>query len=353
MEFKRSGYSQWSMKHAFLADMGGFALRPQDWVEFVLDAKQVHYLVAKGYIEYAAVELDHTIIEDKNKSDSIGRFITVCQILWFTLNCFGRVIQHLAITTFELTTLGFIVCTLGTCFVWRHKPMDVITPIILVPNTTIADILVKAGQTAHYKFTPLDFVSSNDSSWQLYWTYWMDIVRKMGIDFVPKQRPTTHIADDNFPALSPRTMFVLFLFQSTYAGIHIGGWNFDFPSRIEHVLWRVSTIYILGSIVFYWLFDLYAWHLHVRVKHYFISGSAPAKTRDSEENDVANCCNDSGRHDPALEVPLKALIPITVLAAVYLLARAYVLIEDFVSLRSQPPSAYDSIDWPSFLPHLL
>ena len=173
--------------------------------------------------------------------------------------------------------------------------MDVITPIILVPNTTIADILVKAGQNAHYKFTPLDFVSRNDSSWQLYWTYWMDLVRKMGIDFVPKQRPTTHIADDNFPALSPRTMFVLFLFQSTYAGIHIGGWNFDFPSRIEHVLWRVSTIYILGSIVFYWLFDLYAWHLHVRVKHYFISGSAPAKTRDPEENDVANCCNDSGQ----------------------------------------------------------
>ena len=60
-----------------LADMGGFSLRPPDWVESVLDAKQVHYLVERGYVEYSGVELDPGFIEGKNKSDSIGRFISV------------------------------------------------------------------------------------------------------------------------------------------------------------------------------------------------------------------------------------------------------------------------------------
>ena len=67
LQFRQSGFPQWTMKHAFLADMGGFALRPKDWVEFVLDAEQVHYLVVNGYVEYSAVELDQNLIEDKNK----------------------------------------------------------------------------------------------------------------------------------------------------------------------------------------------------------------------------------------------------------------------------------------------
>jgi hypothetical protein len=377
LQFKNSGYPQWSMKHAFLADMGGFALHPPDFAPFVLDAKQVHFLVTEGYISYSAVSVDMAVIEDKNKSDTVVRFITVCQIVWFTLNCLGRLIQHLTLTTLEVTTLGFIACTLGTYLAWAHKPMDVTHQIILVPNTTMADILIKAGEKARvpYKFTPLDFVSHNNwswdltywnlSSWNLYWTYWMNILRKLGIVFVSKRRPIRHIQDDNFPPLSRSTMAILFLIQTIYAGIHIAAWNFHFPTPTESLLWHISTLYIMGSVIFGWVFDLYP-HLHPKLRNqlrlrrlaepqdlearsgdeYF--SSIRAKMRSFAEG----LRNNSPGRDPALAVPLKVLIPMTALAAVYCFARAYTLVEDIVSLRCQPANAYDSINWSAFLPHI-
>lgn len=130
-QFKSSGYSQWTIRHAFLADMGGFVLEPPDWVPFPINAGQLHYLVSEGYILYDDVALDEDAIREKNRGDGIARFIAVFQILWFCINCLGRVVQGLAITTLELSTLGFILCTLGTYYFWAYKPKDVGQAIIL------------------------------------------------------------------------------------------------------------------------------------------------------------------------------------------------------------------------------
>jgi hypothetical protein len=50
-DFHSSGFTSWSLKHAFLSDMGGFSLKATDFVEFPLNAKQVHYLVTHNYIQ--------------------------------------------------------------------------------------------------------------------------------------------------------------------------------------------------------------------------------------------------------------------------------------------------------------
>lgn len=362
-DFRRMGHDQWTMRHAFLADMGGFVLHPPDFVEFVLDAKQLQYLVAKGYVPYSAIALDTAVIKDKNKRDGLGRLITVTQILWFTLNCLGRATQKLAITTFELTTLGFIICTLGTCFLWAHKPMDVTTQIVLVPNATMADILRKAGPCAHepYRYTPLDFVNRNKSSWNLYWTFWMGVLRRSGIDFVSKRRPITHIKDDNFPMVSRGSAIVPVLSTSTFAGIHLAGWNFHFATNIERILWRVSALGTMACVVFYWLADWYAWHLHPALKHCFTTSTTAG---GEHGHDPERCQSDlrlrnawaclkynSNGHDPALGIPLKALVPITVLGHIYCIFRGYILLEDFLSLLSQPTTAYESIQWSGFVPH--
>ena len=89
-DFKRLGYSDWSMAHAFLADMGGFVLHARDWVPFPLDAKQVHYLVVRDI--YHTLQWDWTsqLSMIRTEGDGVVRFITICQILWFSLNCIGR-----------------------------------------------------------------------------------------------------------------------------------------------------------------------------------------------------------------------------------------------------------------------
>lgn len=368
-EFKDLGYPQWTITHAFLADMGGFVVQSPEWPAFPVDAKQVHYLVKKGYIMIDQVALDKEIITDRNKGDGMVRFITVCQILWFFVNCFGRWIQHLAMSTLELTTLGFVVTSIGTYILWAKKPQDVGSAIILIPNTTISDILINAGECAQepYKFTPLDFVGRDKSSWILYWTYWMNILRKLNIVFATKKRPIDKIPDDYFRKLSPPSLFVLFLSQTTYAAVHLGGWNFHFPTPTERMLWHVATLVTIVSIVSYWIVDLFTWQMLPMLRNYFRQRNSQDGKPDLEDmgafrgassnfttkvrRTAARLRNNSPGHDPALTIPLKAIMPITVIGASYCFARAYILLADFVTLRSLPPSAYATVNWQGFVPH--
>ncbi|EON63488.1 hypothetical protein W97_02716 [Coniosporium apollinis CBS 100218] len=122
--------------------MGGFVLQTVNWPAFPLDAEQLFYLVTKGYIEYPLI--DEADINDKNKADGIARLVTILQALWFTVNCIGRPIQGLSLTTLELTTMSFILIMLTISYYWKHKPLDVSRPIILKSETTIAQILIEA-----------------------------------------------------------------------------------------------------------------------------------------------------------------------------------------------------------------
>ena len=361
-KFRLAGYMEWSMKHAFFADMGGFILQTPNWKPFPLNAKQIHYVVIKGYIQYRQVAISDQIMAEKSKTEAFGRFITVVQILWFVLNCIGRAAQHLALTTLELTTLGFIVCTIGTFFFWAHKPSDVDLPIVLETESTIAEILIAAGNSASepYRNTPLDFVSRKEWSWSLYWSHWINILRRPHIVFALKNRPVNRISNDNFPELSSWKLFVLFLFHASYASLNLCGWNFDFPSPVELLLWRVSTCATIGAVGLTWIVDRYAFVVHPILKLHLIRlrrrNKLPLWIIDiplwkAVERVGNKLRNNSTDHDPLLSVPLKALLPVTCFAVVYCFACAYVLLEDFVNLRSLPPSAFQTVQWSAIIPH--
>ena len=366
-DFRRSGFARWTMTHAFLADMGGFVLHAPDFVPFPLNAKQVHFLVTNGYVPYSVVAIDTRVISEKNKGGGLVRFITVSQILWFSVNSIARVVQHLDLTTMELSTLAFIICTLGTYVLWANKPMDVENPIVLTPNTTLRDILIRAGDGAQapYRATPLDFVCRERSSWYLYWTYWMNIIRKLRLMYPLKRAPIAMIPDDNFPPLSGVSHGVLFLFQASYAAVLFCGWNFIFPTEIEHLLWRISTVYTLAAITLYWVVDLYSWHLHRFVRK-LTRRDTPHQKSDAESvipyprsrlnGKIRSCAarfrNNSSPYDSDMDIPLKALVPVTLLGIGYCVARAYVILEDWINLRALPPSAYATVNWSAFLVHL-
>lgn len=64
--FKKLGYPQWTMGHAFFADMGGFMLQCPDVPSVPVDGEQLAYLVEKIYLEYPAVD----IAEEYNSEDT-------------------------------------------------------------------------------------------------------------------------------------------------------------------------------------------------------------------------------------------------------------------------------------------
>ncbi|SRR5579859_4618807 len=59
-EFHASGFTSWTLTHAFLADMGDFSLK-------------VHYLLTHGYIDYSAVNLPEIGLDGKNKGNWVVR----------------------------------------------------------------------------------------------------------------------------------------------------------------------------------------------------------------------------------------------------------------------------------------
>jgi len=170
-------------------------LESPDFPRFPIDGQQLGYLVEKKYIPFP--EVAEKTIWDKNKADGFARTVTIIQMGWFCVQCIGRAIQHLQLSTLELTTLTLISCTLCTFFFWNHKPLDVETCIILRTETTIAEILIKVGDVASkaYSRTPLDFIKRPRSRTGLLSLFWLGLANLLKFDMESKSRPIKAIGE--------------------------------------------------------------------------------------------------------------------------------------------------------------
>ena len=278
--------------------------------------------------------------------------------------------QGLAITTFELTTLGYIFCTVGTHLCWLHKPADVEVPVHLSCEVPLRQILVDAGAVADdsYSWTPLEFVSREEWSFSIWWSFVLNLFRTWHVHFRSRVRPITRIPNDNFPIIPPVSILCLGLVDIAYVGIYLCGWNFWFPTRVEQIAWRTCTLVTLGCVVVY---------LTTEAGVYLIRRLFPERVPsaiDNKERMVRTASktsridrhpwtrnlhdfldwlrNNSPNKDPKLYMPLKALLPVTFAAFIYCWARLYILLELWVNLRAQPASTYATVNWWSFLPHV-
>lgn len=392
-EFHSAGYPSWTMRHAFFADMGGFALkipveepcpnlppalRPRP-MTFPLDARQLFYLVNKKYIEAPLIEE-----EDVAESDRLARFITIFQVVWFTINSIGRAVQHLQITTFELTTLAFIPCMIATSFCWYHKPSSIGPATVINCKTPLAEILRAAGDEASepYRKTPLDFVSREEWTVSLLWAHDLNILRKLHFRIFArpmKIRPLNRIPNDNWPKPDLKLEAVMGVVALIYGAIFVAGWNCSFPTNVERRIWQASSIGTLVISIWAAVMEVFGFRICLpyiqnrkkvqasrqsAVENNLESSSASPKPRPHESwygspaiarkvrKTAARWRNNSPDRDPALEIPLRLLIPMTVLCATYSVFRLYFLLEDILGLRALPPSAFQTVAWPNWLPHI-
>jgi hypothetical protein len=386
------------MKHAFHADSGGFFLRTPDFKPIPIDAKQLLYLIERKYIQLPS--LTEQELDDKNKVDVLLRLISVGQIIWFTVTVIARGVQGLFVTGMELTTAAFILCSFGSTYCWWYKGADVAVPEVLTTTTTMAQILIDGGDAAlaPYHRTPLDFISREEWHFSLYWTHWINILRKMHINFSPQSLPHDRLENTVWHDLKARgSMPAFIVIALAYSGIFLSGWNDFFPTRIEHVLWRVSSLSMLGAIVLFYVITATVFVAYPAFKLYFdtwrgskkkpeniegvfpgslsnqgassvgetphiekpgpvsnlerLSGK-PLKSRTKFSTLAARLRNNSVLKDASLDVPLKATIPLYGTAFLYCCSRTFILVEDMIQLRSLPSSAYTTVNWGGFFPHL-
>lgn len=376
-DFKRLEKSGWTLEHAFFADMGGIMLSAPIWsstqvtipetICFPINAKQLHYLVEHQYLDFPDIK-KHTI-RDKSKSDNVARFLTSAQALWFILQCFGRFIQHLPLTTLELTTVSVVLSSLPMFWCWFKKPSDVAQPIQITMATPISTVLTEAGNAASrpYDRTPFDFVCTDDWNFDLYCSLGMELVIK--IFKVESARPIDHFTTADFPRPETWAKTVLVMFELTFCGIHLAGWNFHFASRIERIAWRCSCCVMLGCYLFYWIMDSWILYMRSRARAFALEVQV--------DGDISNAADrlifwrfsmkqmapiemkrvSSGRWETAARARYKAspvaknhlLLPLG--CTIIVIVRLYTIIEVFAGLRSVPKGVFDDVDWSKGLPH--
>jgi hypothetical protein len=370
-DFNRSKFPEWTMKHAFYADSGGFFLKTPDFKPIPVDAKQLLYLIDHEYVGYPTLS-EHDI-DAKNKVDVLLRAISIGQTTWFIIIMAARSAQGLFITGMELTTAAFILCSFGTSYCWWNKGADVAVPIILSTETTMVDILKDAGDAAAapYHRTPLDFISREEWHWSLYWTHWINILRHMHIVFAPKALPHDRLENTIWHPVKIRGSLEAFILMSlAYSAIFVTGWNKYFPTTSERTLWRISSLSMMTTIALYCLITGFAYVFWPAFKRCFQKkatlnpdSAAPvtqlprwsrysSKPRSKLTSIAASLRNNSILQDPSLDVPLKATLPIYAVGFLYCSSRTLILVLDIIQLRSLPTSAFDTLNWVAFFPHL-
>ncbi|KAL8888800.1 MAG: hypothetical protein Q9215_003827 [Flavoplaca cf. flavocitrina] len=331
--------TRWSIRHAFYANMGGFVFHARQSAPFPINGKQLHWLIKQGYVEYPM--LSSKGVWDKSKADGFQKSLTCLQTGWFIIQIIGRAIQKLPITTLEITTLSFVLCTLVMYTQWANKPLDVESPTVITSSRSIAEILIEAGPAASqpFKQTPLDFIDNQSPSWLT------EVQPHLRFRTGPTMRPLPRLTNDRFPVIGagPDAVF-LFLFTMAFCGLHFVAWDFSFPSRLERDLWRAASIAISACAFIFWVCETYQdGHRLGRWERWY------AKLFHGDRNGRINTMEKIRRNRRF--IPVWEVILMTPVTVVYTVARTYIVVEVFLSQRSLPVGAFDTVQWSEFVPH--
>ena len=342
--WRNAGYQGWTMRHGFYANMGGYILQPRNSQPFPVNAKQLKYLVCNGYITNWPFSTGKEIW-DKSKQNRFQKALTLLQTGWFVLQCLGRAVQHLPMSTLELMTFSFVFCTFASYYQWSDKPLDVESPTILNIEASTAEILVQAGNMPDaekpYSNTPLDFIDDQSPSWLT------EIQPYLHFRMGPRERPLPRFTNDRFPVTGASLDSIfLFIVMQAYCCLHFIAWNFSFPTHVESILWRVACLAIVCTMFIFLACETYQdGHRLGRWERWYVK-LFPKKSGGLQRMDTLEKRRREREFIPLWEVIIMS--PVTVM---YTLARTYIVVEVFVSLRSLPVGAFDSVQWSSFIPH--
>ena len=126
--------------------------------------------------------------------------------------------------------------------------------------------------------------------------------------------PFYAFSDDKPTATDVFQLVMTCIIGTLFGAIHCFGWDFEFASYAEHILWKVCSLGITCIPLIWLLFIVfYNWNMLVWA----------------------------------------ALFPFGLVGVpVYILARLGLLTEAFIALRALPAGAYEDVQWTLFLPHI-
>ena len=351
-ELATANHTTWTLTHGFFANQGGFVLKFLDTqsdgrdeedagrkvevsgVDRILarqsdragtvdlsslgtppvNARQICYLAKEGLIDFPTHSLED--IEDKSKGDYFTKGLACWQVLWLLMQCAVREVSHLPTTPLEISTLSFSACTLAIYGMWYRKPLDVRVAIPIsiqsLSRPALQELKALSTKSIVADFFLVDQLGRN----------------KHAAAFHSRIFNDSYFMDRTYIVRFPRDVFVMVdwefgvtIVSMLFGGLHVLGWNYDFPTPVERLIWRITSVYSAGIMPLLYLTGTLVTWLALKV--------APDFTY---------------RHKDIIFA-----VPIAVTALVYGLGRFYLLGESFASLRSLPEGALRGT-WTANLP---
>src|SRR5579862_5714951 len=214
MDMQIRGHDYWTLTHSFVALMGGIVSENSDGRILLGEIAKIDKAQLSRIILL--------MIRDKSKSSNIVKTIACFQVGWLIVQCVGRRIQNLPITLLELATMAHAANCLLIYGLWWKKPLDISVP-----------FEIAAGE-AGVSQTKTGAFYSHEHPPEVY-TEVTEHVRKTKLGALKARvlqlevlRFGAHIA----LAAASTTLFGV---------IHLAGWDGDFASPAEKILWRVCA----------------------------------------------------------------------------------------------------------------
>lgn len=265
--------ASWTRIHSWFAVMGGFAIQNPEGDVCILDPMTFLKLLKNDTLTIPRISV--TEIEEKSNGSGFIKAIAAVQIIYLAAELLGRAIQRLAVTTLELFTLAMVMMALFLYALWWNKPLDVRLPMVLE---------VKTGDDGARATLDSTYVISR---------------KRVGFGD-PGRRITT----------SEKGIWIAVTAVIIFGACHLIGWNFDFPTYVESLLWRIASVCCVVLPLGILLVD------------------AMVSAGD--------------RYFAWFVLPLGLL---------YVIVRLYLIVEVFVGLRRVPASVYQTVQWSQFFPH--
>lgn len=157
---RKLGGGQWTLKHGYFANMGGFVLQSRGRNPFPLNSEGLELLVKGGLLDLPDITVSD--IEDRSKTNSFARVFSILQVSWMVAQCIGRKYAGLLVTPLEfLSALCIGISFFTYLFEWA-KPKDVNVPVLLRYESNLSDELYEQLKEIHARWYNEGKISSND-----------------------------------------------------------------------------------------------------------------------------------------------------------------------------------------------
>lgn len=206
-----------------------------------------------------------------------------------------RAAQSIPISTLEISTLSYVICSFITWGLWWNKPYDIEVP-IRVPCQKLDEY-----EQEEFKKIPEYGVDNNIPPYRS--KFWH-----------------IHFAMERFPTYrDPSFKTGMLAISTVFGGIHLAAWSNILPSVAENWLWKAcSLLSTLAAPALFFILRSYGYfappeqNLAGRLSYYAAFG----------------------------------------VAGLYVLVRLILTIEPFVALRSEPAGVYQQVKWVALIPQI-